>query len=130
MKKFGRTVAAATNGDYLVNLDLWTIIPEIIDCLTTNASIEFFQLSGFLKWQKWVPLFIDDSPIWESGNQDFQVEITLLRPKDEFHCYLSSGSWHLGHHRIVAYGKQKYSFVPHSHATLALLCFWTFVLFI
>ena len=106
--------------NYLVNLDLWTIIPEIIDYLTTNAFIEFFQLSGFLKWQKWVPLFIDDSPIWESGNQHFQVQITLLRPKDKFHCYLSSGSWQLGHHRIVAYGKQKYSFVPHSHAILAL----------
>ena len=42
---------------------------------------------------------------------------------------VSSGSFQLGNHRIVAYGKQQYSFVPHSHATLALLCFWTFVLF-
>ena len=51
-------------------------------------SIEFFQLSVFLKRRKCVPLIIDDSPIWESGNQDFQVQITLLRPEDEFHYYL------------------------------------------
>ena len=87
LRKLGRTVAAATTGDYLVNLDLWMIIPEVIDCLTTNASIEFFHLSRFLKWQMYVPLIIDDSPIWESGNQDFRVQITLLRLKDEFHCY-------------------------------------------
>ena len=130
LRNLGRTVAAATTGDHLVNLDLWAIVLWVTDCLTINASIEFFQLSGFLKWPKCGPLIIDDSPIWESGNQDFQVQITLLRPKDEFHCYLSSGSWQLGHHRIVAYGKHKYSFFPHPHATLALLCFWTFVLFI
>ena len=41
---------------------------------------------------------------------------------------LSLGSFQLGHHRIVTYGKQKYSFVPHSHAILCFLCFWTFVL--
>ena len=35
---------------------------------------------------------------------------------------LSSGSFQLGHHRIVTYGKHKYSFVPHSHAILHLFC--------
>ena len=64
-------VAAATIGDYLVNLDLWVITLWVADCLTTNAPIEFFQLSGFLKWRKCVPLIIDASPIWDSGNQDF-----------------------------------------------------------
>ena len=29
---------------------------------------------------------------------------------------LSLGSFQLRHHRIVTHGKQKYSFVPHSHA--------------
>ena len=43
---------------------------------------------------------------------------------------LSSGSFQLGHHRIVTYGKHKYSFVPHSHAILHLLCFWTFFSFL
>ena len=57
------------------------------DRLTTNEIIEFFQLFGFLKWKMYVPLIIDDSPIWEGGNQDSQVQITLLRLKDEFHCY-------------------------------------------
>ena len=43
---------------------------------------------------------------------------------------LSLGSFQLGHHRIVTYGKQRYSFVPHSHDILHFfLCFWTFVLF-
>ena len=74
LKKLGKTVAAATIGDYLVNLDLWTIIPWVTDCLTTNELIEFFQLSGFLKWQMYLPLIIDDSPIWESGNQDFSSQ--------------------------------------------------------
>ena len=43
---------------------------------------------------------------------------------------VSLGSFQLGHHRIVAYGKQKCSFVPHSHAILrfcacGLFCpFW------
>ena len=102
----GKIVATATIGDYLVNLDLWTIIPWVADCLTTNEPIEFFQLSRFLKWKMYVPLIIDDSSIWESGNQDFQVKITLLRPKDEFHLLpLSSGSCQLEHDRIVAYGK-------------------------
>ena len=73
LRNLGRTVVAATTGDYLVNLDLWAIILWVTDYLTTNASIEFFQLSGFVKWQKCVPLFIDDSPIWETGHQDFQV---------------------------------------------------------
>ena len=36
---------------------------------------------------------------------------------------LSSGSSHLGHHRIVTYGKQKYLFVPHSHAILHFCAF-------
>ena len=64
------------------------MIPSVTDCLETNEHIEFFQLSGFLKWKKYVALIIDDSQIWENGNQYFQVRITLLRPKDEFHCYL------------------------------------------
>ena len=46
----------------------------------------------------------------------------MLRPKDEFHYYLClqvvANSF--GHHRIIAHGKQKYSFVPHSHAILTL----------
>ena len=70
----GKTVVAATIGDYLVNLDLWTNIPWVIDCLTTNEFIEFFQLSGFIEWQLYVLLIIDDSPIWESGNQDFSSQ--------------------------------------------------------
>ena len=83
---------------------------------------EFFQLSGFLECRQCVPSIIDNSPIWESGNQDFQVQITLSRPEDEFHYYLClQVADSFGPHRIVAYGKQKYSFVPHSHATLALL---------
>ena len=46
-----------------------------------------------------------------------------------FIFYLSSGSSQLGHHRIVTYGKQKYSFVPHSHAILHPFCaFGLFVL--
>ena len=88
LKNLGRIVAAATIGDYLVNLDLWATTSWVTDYLTTNEPIEFFQLSGFLKWKKYVPLIIDDRPIWESGNQDFQVKITLLRPEDEFHYYL------------------------------------------
>ena len=60
-------------------------LSRVTDCLTMNA---FFQPYGFLKRQKCVPLIIDDSPIWESGNRDFQVQITLLRPEDEFHYYL------------------------------------------
>ena len=71
LKNLGKTITAATIGNYLVNLDLWTNIPWVIDCLTTNELIEFFQLSGFLKWKKDVPLIINDSPIWKSGNQDF-----------------------------------------------------------
>ena len=71
LKILGKTVVAATIGDYLMNLELWTILSCVADCLTTNEPIEFFQLSRFLKWQKDVPLIIDDSPIWESGNQDF-----------------------------------------------------------
>ena len=87
-KKFWGTIAAATIGDYLVNLDLWVIILWVTDYLTTNASIEFFQLSGFLECRKCLSSIIYNSPIWESGNQDFQVQITLLRPEDEFHYYL------------------------------------------
>ena len=87
MKNLGKTVAAATIGDYLVNLDLWMIISCVTDCLAMNEPVEFFQLSGFLTRPVYVLSIIDDSPIWESGNQDFQVWITLLRPKDEFHCY-------------------------------------------
>ena len=34
---------------------------------------------------------------------------------------LSLGSFQLGHHWIVTYGKHKYSFVPHSHAILHFL---------
>ena len=86
-------------------------------------------MSRFPKWKIFVLLIIDDSPIYESGNQDFQVKITLLRPKDEFHLLpLSLGSFHLGHHRIVAYGKQKYSFVPHFHAICTFVHFEPFVL--
>ena len=34
MRKLGRTVAAATTGDYLVNLDLWVIVLWVTDCFT------------------------------------------------------------------------------------------------
>ena len=79
----------------------------------------------------YVLLIIDDSPNWESGNQDSQVKITLLRPKDEILLLpLSSGSFQLGHHRIVTYGTHKYSFVPHSHAILALFVLLEFCPFI
>ena len=130
LRNLGKTAVAATIGDYLVNLDLWAIFLWVIDCLTINASIEFLQPSGFLECRQCVPSIIDNSPIWESGNQDFQVQITLSRPEDEFHYYLClQVADSFGPHRIVAYGKQKYSCVPHSHAILALLCFWTFVPF-
>ena len=64
-------------------------------------------------------------------NQKLQVQITMPRPEDEFHYYLClQVAKSFGHHRIGAYGKQKYSFVPHSHAIFTLfLCFRTFVLF-
>ena len=71
-------------------------------------------------WQsdlgKWKPGFLSQDNSFEAWRW-----VSLL--------LVSSGSCQLGHHRIVAYGKQQYSFVPHSHATLALLCFWTFILF-
>ena len=35
---------------------------------------------------------------------------------------LSSSSFQLRHHRIITYGKHKYSFVPHSHAIFAIFC--------
>ena len=73
LRNLGRAVAAATTGDYLVNLDLWVIILLVTGCLTTGTSVKFFQPSGFLKLQECVPLIIDYSPIWESGNQDLQV---------------------------------------------------------
>ena len=41
---------------------------------------------------------------------------------------LSPGSSQLGHHRIVTYGKQKYLFVPHSHAIFHFCAFGLFVL--
>ena len=41
---------------------------------------------------------------------------------------LSSGSFQLGHQRIVTYGKQKYSCVPHSHVILHFCVFGLFVL--
>ena len=48
----------------------------------------------------------------------------MLRLEDEFHYYLCLQVAKIfGHHRIVAYGKQKYSFVPHSHAILTLCAF-------
>ena len=34
MKNLGKTVAAATIGDYLVNLDLWAIVLWVTDYLT------------------------------------------------------------------------------------------------
>ena len=57
------------------------------------------------------------------------------------HLPLSSSSFQLRHHRIVTYGKQKYSFVPHSPAILhfcasgifcpfessSCLSFWIFI---
>ena len=46
-----------------------------------------------------------------------------------FILLLSLGNFHLGHHRIVTYGKQQYSFVPHSHAILHFLCFLNLLLF-
>ena len=49
LKNLGKTVAAATIGDYLVNLDLWMIIPRVTNYFTINVPIEFFQLFVFLK---------------------------------------------------------------------------------
>ena len=72
---------------------------------------------------------------WQSNfrkmeTQNLKVKITLLRPSRWVSFYLCIlGSFHLGHHRIVTYGKQKYSFVPHSHAILHIFCaFGPFVL--
>ena len=45
-----------------------------------------------------------------------------------FILFLSIGSFWLGHHRIVTYGKDHCSFVPHSHANCTFVPFWTFVL--
>ena len=68
--------------------------------------------------------------VGESGNQDFSSPCNYVEARWWVSILiLSSCSWQLGHHRIVAYGEQKYSFVPHSHAILALLCLWTFVPF-
>ena len=65
----------------------------------------------------------------ENGNQDFKVKILFWGQEYEFHFLpLSSGSFQLGHHRIVAYGKHKYSFVPHSHAILHFCAFGIFVI--
>ena len=69
--------------------------------------IDFFQQYGFLKWKQCVPLIIDDSPIRESGNQNRQVQITMLRLEDEFHYYRCLQVAKIfEHHRIGAYGKQ------------------------
>ena len=61
--KFGETVAAATIGDYLVDLDLWTIISWVTDCLRINECVEFFQMSRFPEWKAYILLIIDDGPI-------------------------------------------------------------------
>ena len=47
-------------------------------------------------------LIIDNSPIWESGNQILQVQITLFRPIDEIHyqfCLQVADG--IGHHKII-----------------------------
>ena len=57
----------------------------------------------------------------------FQVKITLSRIGIWVSFLpLSSGSFQLGHHRIVTYGKQEYSFVPHSHVILHYCAFGIF----
>ena len=60
----------------------------------------------------------------ENGNQDLKVQITLWGQAYEFHFLpLPLGSYQLRHHMIVTYGKQKYSFVPHSRAILHFCAF-------
>ena len=87
-RNLGRKVAATTIGDYLVNLDLWVIVLWVTDCFTIMHLLNPSSFPDFSNdRQQCVPLIIDDSPIRESGNQDFQVQITLLRLKDEFHYY-------------------------------------------
>ena len=80
-------------------------------------------MSRFPQWQIYVLLNIDDSPIlgtWKPKSQS--QENSFEAKKMSFILPMSLGNFLFGHHRIVTYGKQKYSFVPHSHASLHFLC--------
>ena len=49
--KFRKKVAATTIGNYLVNIDLWTIYSlsnRLFD--SKYQHVEFFKMSGFPKW--------------------------------------------------------------------------------
>ena len=62
-KKFGETVAAATIGDYLVNLDLWTI-SSLVNRLLDNKTT-MLNSSRYMDFSKaiYVLLNIEGSPI-------------------------------------------------------------------
>ena len=89
-----------------------------------NQHVEFFQMYRFPQWQIYVLLIIDDSPI-RKWKLRLQSQDNSFEAKDMSFIFLplSSSSFHLRHHRIVTYGKQKYSFVPHSHAILHFCAF-------
>ena len=79
-RNLGRKVATATIGDYLVNLDLWVIVLWVTDCFTIMHLLNPSSFPDFSNDNSVYLMIIDVSPIRESGNQDFQVQITLLRP--------------------------------------------------
>ena len=123
LRNLGRKVAAATISDYLENLDLWVIILWATDCLNKmhlmncSSCLDFSNVSSVYLWSLMIVQF------GESGNRDLQVQITLLRPENEFHYYLCLQVDKIfGHHRIGAYGKQKYPSVPHSRAFSHFSC--------
>ena len=97
------------------NKRTYWILPAIwISQMAKVCTFSHWRSSNLGEWK----------PIFSSLDNSVEAErwVSLL--------ILSLGSGQLGHHRIVACGKQEYSFVPHSPAILALLCFWIFVLFI
>ena len=77
-------------------------------------------MSGFPKWKIYVLLIIDDSAILGKWNPRFQSQDNSFEAMKMSFIFLllSSSSFQLRHHRIVTYGKEKYSFVPHSHPIL------------
>ena len=85
-------------------------------------------MPAFPQWKIYVLSIIDNSPILgKMETQNLKVNITLLRPSRWVSFYLglrvasildTTGLWHMVN--------KKYSFFPHSHAILHLLCLWTF----